>query len=162
YRLNRRWDKLVGEGAKFPAAVLEIISAANRQGWIAGLIEAARAQNPGNAALYDFAQRLELVSAKDPELKQALEPVVKTANKFIDVATWRTKLGEIEPRICRIEIALDENRMTFGTGFLLSTSTLITNYHVMEAIVTGDVAAAEVVCRFDYKRKSANAIDEGK
>jgi hypothetical protein len=162
YRLNRNWEEEVSEGATYQTGVRDIITNANMQGWIVRLIEAARAENPGNPQLYDFAQRLRLVSVGHLELAQALERVVKKTNRFVDSASWRTKLGEIEPRVCRIEITTNEETMVFGTGFLLGTRTLITNYHVMECVVNGDAKPANVVCRFDYKRNSTNKIEVGK
>jgi hypothetical protein len=161
-RLDRHWDTYVGLNAKYPSAVLDIITAANRQGWIVPLIEAARAENPENADLYEFGERLEVVSVKTPVLKQALERVVKKTNKFFDAAQWRTKLGKIEPTVCRIEIAKDEYTVIYGTGFLLGPNALVTNYHVMGAVIAGEIQPSAVACRFDYKRNSGNAIDQGK
>ena len=161
-RLNRHWDKYVRLNATYPSAVLQIITAANRQGWTVPFIEAARAENPGNAALYEFGERLDLVSVKSSVLKQAHERVVRKKNQFFDVSIWRTKIGNIEPTVCRIEIDKDEYTVIYGTGFLLGPSVLMTNYHVMEPVIAGEIPHTAVVCRFDYKRNSGNAINQGK
>jgi Trypsin-like peptidase domain len=90
-----------------------------------------------------------------------LERIIKTTNSFLDVNKWRSRLGEIETQVCRIEI--QSNRGTiYGTGFLLGPDVVITNYHVMEVVIESEnghttvggikALSGDVILRFDYKR----------
>lgn len=81
---------------------------------------------------------------KDP---QALERLVKTSNRFLDVMSWRTKLEQIERQICRIDLP-----HSTGTGFLVAPDVVMTNYHVVEDVISGMYQANEVALRFDYKK----------
>jgi hypothetical protein len=94
-------------------------------------------------------------------LRPELERIIKATNSFLDVDKWRTKLGQIETQVCRIEIR--SNRGTiYGTGFLLAPDVIITNYHVIEAVIEGEqgrttnrgtsAMPGDVILRFDYKR----------
>jgi V8-like Glu-specific endopeptidase len=41
-----------------------------------------------------------------------------------------------------------------GTGFLLGADVVMTNYHVIEAVIKGQLKPYDVVLRFDYKAAS--------
>nr|MDJ0775010.1 serine protease [Mastigocoleus sp. MO_167.B18] len=86
-----------------------------------------------------------------------LERIVKRTNSFLDVNQWREKLGIIEAQVCRIEITKKNNFQSFGTGFLIAPNVVITNYHVIEPVISGKATPSNVILRFDYKR-----LPEGK
>ena len=67
---------------------------------------------------------------------------------------FRSRVGEIEGQVCRID--LQGNGL--ATGFLVGPRTVMTNYHVIESVVTGQHGAQDFKCRFDYKAKE-NGID---
>jgi hypothetical protein len=87
--------------------------------------------------------------------------MIKATNSFLDVDRWRTRLGETEGQVCRIEIQSNEGTI-YGTGFLVGPDAVITNYHVVEAVIQGEQGHAtsqglralpgDVILRFDYKR----------
>ncbi len=139
--------------------VFKLIRTAEAEGWIAHLIIAARESNPGNPALLAFSQQFGL--APGTPLQPELERIIKATNSFLDVNKWRTKLGQIETQVCRIEIRSNLG-MIYGTGFLLASDVVITNYHVMEAVIEGEqgrttnrgtsAMPSDVILRFDYKR----------
>ncbi len=92
---------------------------------------------PGGCAPVESRQRAScrLLQKKSrwPSSTPALERTIKEKNPFLDVEMFRTKLGEIEAQVCRIEI--DTPRGTvYGTGFLLGPDVLMTNHHVMESV----------------------------
>ena len=70
-------------------------------------------------------------------LDQNSRGIIRTTNSFLDVEKWRTKLGQVEAQVCRIEIQSNMG-VIYGTGFLLAPSVIITNYHVMEAVIEGE------------------------
>lgn len=154
FKVGKRLDDY-SLGSDYKEIVFELMTAAEAEGWTAELVVAARQSNPGNAALQGFAQAVTL-AAVTPEL----ERTIKEKSPYLDVEVFRARLGEIEAQICRIEI--DTPRGTvFGTGFLLGPDVVMTNHHVMDRVISGQVPATAVVCRFDYKRHATNVVSEG-
>jgi hypothetical protein len=146
-RLGRSLDSLATTNA-LETDIYYVVRAAEAQGWTRQLINAARESRPGVAALQEFAQQFDLTPVKKTEL----ELVVKAGKGFLDVATWRSSLGMLETRICRIELPLKTGSTSYGTGFLVAPDKILTNYHVMELIDKGLASPENVVVRFDYKR----------
>jgi hypothetical protein len=63
---------------------------------------------------------------------------------------WRTRLGQIEGQVCRVEI----KGQGIGTGFLVGPDLVITNWHVVNKLKDkpDQVKPSDVILRFDYKR----------
>jgi Trypsin-like peptidase domain len=77
-----------------------------------------------------------------------LESIVFKHNKFINLSPWLARLAEIESQVCRIETGVG-----YGTGFLVGSNVVITNYHVMERVIKNNgTVPSNVVLRFDYKQ----------
>jgi V8-like Glu-specific endopeptidase len=57
-------------------------------------------------------------------------------------------MSEVIRTVCRVEIASSAG-LILGTGFLLGPSTVITNYHVVEDVITKHAAPGQVTLRFD-------------
>lgn len=154
FKLDKRLDDY-SLGGDYKEIAFELIVAAEAEGWTAELLVAARQSNPGSAALQAMAQDLDLASSTP-----ALERTIKEKNPYLDVEIFRTKLGEIEGRVCRIEIPTPRGTV-YGTGFLVGPDVLMTNYHVMDGVIAGQVPPASVVCRFDYRRLPSSVVAEG-
>jgi hypothetical protein len=154
FKLGKRLDDY-SLGSDYKEIVFEVMTAAEAEGWTAELVVAARQSNPGNAALQAFAQDVALASST-PEL----ERTIKAANPFLDVEIFRTRLGEVEAQVCRIEIATPKGTV-YGTGFLLGADVIMTNHHVMDGVIAGKVPPTAVTFRFDYKRTSSAIVSEG-
>jgi hypothetical protein len=147
----------------YPSRVFDILVDAKARNWAHRLLLAARQANPENPALFAFAQSVGLAAqigsidnapvAGQPAAA-ALEKTINKANPFLDVVAFRTALAQMEGRICKIEVKGDGS----GTGFLVGPDVVITNYHVMEKVIDGSIAAADVLLRFDYKRLAANSV----
>lgn len=147
----------------YPARLLDILVDARARSWTHKLIVAARQANPENAKLSAFAQEFGLAAtivtidnvavARQPT-NGMLEKTINKANPYLDVVKFRTALGQLEGRVCRIEL---KNNGT-GTGFLVGPDVVITNYHVMESVFDGTVAPADVTVRFDYKLLANNML----
>jgi V8-like Glu-specific endopeptidase len=154
----------IAMGNDLQAIVFRLIQAAEAEGWVDQLIAGARESNPGNSALFVFAQEFNLATPMPPQLsaRGALEKIIKKTNSFLDVNTWRQKLGTIEAQVCRIEITNNNNTKEFGTGFLIAPNVVITNYHVIESVDLGQANASNVILRFDYKQLAdGNIINKG-
>ncbi len=119
-RLGRSLDAIATTNA-LETDIYYVVRAAESQGWTVQLINAARESRPGVAALQEFAQEFDLTPVKKTEL----ELVVKAGKGFLDVASWRSNLGMLEPRICRIEIKLNTGDLAYGTGFLVANDKII-------------------------------------
>ena len=163
-RLDRRFWRHVPIKADYEHAVFKLVDAASRQGWIAKLLAAMRAERPGNSVIFDFAERFQLTSSSTLPggLAQQYERIVQPDSKSYDVAIMRQRLGIIESCVCRIEIATEQEGTVFGTGFLVGPRTVLTNHHVIDILLLteegkrtaeGHSARPEALtCRFDYKR----------
>lgn len=169
-RLNKDLFHIAPVNANFSKILFDTIDAANREGWIDDLITRAREANPKNSKLYSFAQAIGLTPITTQQFQQ-LERLVKDSNQFLDSNQWLTALSRIENQVCRIEIETDQGKTLYGTGFLISSNALITNYHVMEALILGEAGqttedgfsakSSNVKCRFDYKRLGNKVLNPG-
>ncbi|MDJ0734757.1 MAG: effector-associated domain EAD1-containing protein [Nostocaceae cyanobacterium] len=149
-------------GEDLQEIVFKLIGAAETERWTPQLISAARDSNPGNPDLLAFAQQFGLATrllTSSPALgltpikgsRVELEKIITKTNSFLEINAWREQLGKIESQVCRIEIASKQGKI-FGTGFLLAPDVVMTNYHVMETVITGQLAEpSDVTVRFDYK-----------
>lgn len=158
-RLGKPLDALAVTGS-LEGDLFYVIQAAESQGWTYKLITAARDSRPGNDKLMEFAQQFHL--SPIDESHAALELIVKASNDFLDVATWRAELGAAELRMCRVEVPRLDGETNYGTGFLIGTSTVITNYHVIKAVLKKNAKPENIRLRFDYKRlEDGTAIHQG-
>lgn len=146
FRLDKRLDRITAPGT-FEDVVFELIGLAQREGWHLELLRAARESNPGHSGLMAVARQLGGAPEGTPG-KAELEKTIRATNSFLDVATWREKLGAVEGRVCRVEIGGRPQ----GTAFLLGPSVVLTNYHVVKPVIDEDYGPGDVVLRFDYKR----------
>jgi outer membrane protein assembly factor BamB/tetratricopeptide (TPR) repeat protein len=129
----------------YKTVVFMLIENASRFGWELDLLRAARQSNPRNAKLQALAARYGLALAGPASLQ--LEKLIKASNSFLNIAAWREKLGELEMRVCRVEI----KGSPVGTGFLVGPSAVMTNHHVIQSVLTGEDGPGDVALRFDYK-----------
>jgi hypothetical protein len=159
FRLSKHLNEIAAESLTIVDAAFEVIRTANAEGWTLPLVTAARASNPGNPQLLAFCQDLGLAPATPahPEL----ERLVRQSNSYLDLNQWRTRLGEIEAQVCRVEVG-PPAACTFGTGFLVGPDLLITNHHVLALVIEGKIDPSDVILRFDYKRLAAgNVVSPG-
>jgi hypothetical protein len=168
FRLNIKRQNIVGNGP-LDDVVFKILNRAEAQGWDVDLIQAAYRQNPRNknlAIVYQkyglgvqtSLQKEGLVSSPSLAATDAgLESIV-TSIQMVDMDVWREKLTRIESRVCRVEL----NGNPAGTGFLVGSDAILTNYHVLESVLKGAIPPTAVACRFDYKVLSDGSREEGK
>jgi len=156
FELNRSLATIT-LGNNLRQIVFELIQTANRQNWADQLILAARRYNPANDKLFMAAQAADL--ATEISATRGLEKIVREAGSFLDVAIWRSRLAELEGRVCRVEVPTNDG-MSYGTGFLVSGDAVMTNYHVMEPLIEEKGEASHVSSvrlRFDYRVTSDGA-----
>lgn len=155
-----------------PTIAFDVISKAEDEAWSLELLVAARTANPNNPELLAFAQQFGLgtevyeqaggtPASQEPITKLRLERFVVEANGLKDVVQWRETLATLEGQVCRVEIPKG-HQSEYGTGFLLGSAAVITNYHVMRLVDRGLVRPQDVILRFDYKRRSDGlTVNEG-
>jgi hypothetical protein len=159
FRLDARLAEIAPEETLENMAFL-VVQHYQASGEIAEFVVAARASRPKNPELLLAAEMLELAPAA-----RELEKIVNRLNKFLDVSVWRARLGEIEGQVCRVEVS-GPTQASKGTGFLVGPDIVLTNHHVVAAVLEtradGSIASREdcgknVRVRFDYKRPAVGA-----
>ena len=156
----------ISEATELRQVVFDLIEEYESQDQTPQLLTAARESAPNNSKLLDLAQQLDLASVS----ANAFESMVKPALKLLDPTIWREHLGRIEAQVCCITVESD-NGTIFGTGFLLGPDVVMTNYHVMDAVIEDEQGRANsrgqrakpqnVTLLFDYKRYMRKVINPG-
>lgn len=142
YAFRKRLDDIT-LGGSFETRVFDVILAAERDGWVLGLISAACDCRPGNAALR--AQAVDAgLSAVDAS---ALERVLP-GSAFHDTGAWLGRFGELEGQVCRVEIPAGT---AAGTGFLVAPGLVLTAYHVVRELHEKGGDPHGALLRFDYR-----------
>lgn len=154
-----RLDKMIHNITMAPdyiTQIYDVVMLANNEGWVFPLLDAARASNPNNAYLLAFEETLNRGSVPSAA-KMQLEKIVNERSAFQNVMAFRERLGLIEAWICAFEIP-----NSGGTGVLVGPDIVLTNYHVIESLLAGQVSPANARCRFDYKALSdGTAVNAG-
>ncbi|MFD8597061.1 effector-associated domain EAD1-containing protein [Kitasatospora sp. NPDC059646] len=155
FHLSRKRER-ISLGGSFAVVVFEVLDAADREGWLPALVAGAREANPGNPQLAEFAEQLELTPV-GREGRDTLERVLGTEPGYLDPAAWRTRLGALEGVVGRVEYPVGGFRAT-GTALLVGPDTAMTNYHVLEPVITGGVPPSAVVLRLDHRRSDDGTV----
>ena len=151
FQLDKRRQHIALAG-NMETIVLHVIQRAEDESWTAELLQAARDTDPRNLALFAFAQQFGLVPAT-----QALESTIRATNPLFDPVPWYERLADLLPRVCRIEVQSGWPPK-YGTGFLVGSDMVMTNYHVMENVILGSVPRKQVVLRFDHRVVEDGAV----
>src|SRR5262249_24731368 len=154
-RLDRKTSDFAARSDRFPVAIRKVLIQANARLWWRELLREACNAVP-DPQLRAFAEEVgfapDIVATDEggeaPLTGRQLEAKIEESGTTFDILTWRTKIAEIEGRVCRIEIP---NRQPRGTGFLIGPDLVMTNYHVIRKVHKQIVGPDKVVCRFDYK-----------
>ncbi|MDQ4087287.1 MAG: serine protease [Pseudomonadota bacterium] len=141
----------------FRHVVGDLIAYAVSEGRVADLLAvtySAKPQNPklsqaANKYLGDPQAALAKYEGAAPPLPTSLEALVTTRSRLFSFAEFRARVNAIGARLCRIEVP-DGG----GTGWLVGASHVLTNYHVVERVVSGEVSPEQLVCRFDFWSES--------
>jgi hypothetical protein len=157
-RLTKDLDEIAEDGSVTEMA-FDLLTAAEREGWMIDLIREAYQFNPRNGDLEKVHQKYGLAPGLSVQNSGAEDPKVKVISSGgftrairdrlpqLDINVWREKLAQVEGRVCRVEIGGN----TAGTGFLVGPDAVLTAYHLLEDVLNGRIAADKVTCRFDYK-----------
>src|SRR5690242_20109557 len=165
-RLNKKWFNYVPPNGSFPQQIYALLERANAENWIEQIALRGLEFNPGNPKLVAFAAIIKLTASNGE-----FERTIRNQNRFLDPNTFRTKMGRIEFQVCRVEVPTEQGRIEYGTGFLVGAECVLTNYHVVEAVVADESGATtpnghnakpgNVRCRFDYKELEQQVVNQG-
>jgi hypothetical protein len=167
FRLSIKRNNIVADGP-IETVVFRLLLRAEAQGWETDLIQAAFRQVPRNRKLAAVYQKYGLAPDASVQTAGAIAvPSIRatdngfeakvTALALVDLGVWREKLSQVETRVGRVEV----NNRAMGTGFLVGPDALLTNFHVLEKVLTGGTPPAAVAVRFDYKLLADGSRSEG-
>jgi V8-like Glu-specific endopeptidase len=162
FELEKKWAALVPKEKPFKAQVFELVQLSKREGWTDQLIRVVEKRRSGNRQVAKLRQTLGLVApAAPPDTPEGagyvrFEREVKAGGRFVEFA----KLAEIQARMCRVETST-----ALGTGFLVSSDLVLTNYHVVEQEILAPAGSKpEITCIFEDTATAAGGtigIKEG-
>lgn len=147
-------------GGDFQQIVFDVLLAAEREGWVPNLIEAAREANPTNARLMSVAEHWAL-SPVPGERSGALERIIREEAGFLDVSAWRERLGGLEGQVGRVEVTVPGGGTLYGTAFLVGPDLCLTNHHVLEPLISGTVPPSAALVRLDYRISGGTVLNPG-
>lgn len=154
-RLNRSLDDFTDGPPR--ERVLQLILAAEREGWTHELIQGAVRDTPGNPRLEAFVQEYS-ASIQREVSGPKLEKLLVDTHSCLEPVRWRERLEAIERQVCRVELA----GRAMGTGFLVAPDVVLTNHHVVHEVLRGTVSPELVGLRFDYQRSEVGSALEGR
>ncbi|HKP52946.1 MAG TPA: effector-associated domain EAD1-containing protein [Chloroflexia bacterium] len=172
FKFNRLLAAISDE-SDITQVVFTLIQTAEAEGWTRDLIGKAYEANPGNPHLHEIAEKVSIApSMSGVSDAPELERMLTSMRSFLDPTALRERMGKTEPTICQVEVAASGNTI-YGTGFLVGPDTLITNYHVVEAVIQGaagkvdrkgrSAQPGDVVLRFDYRKlRDGTTLNGGK
>lgn len=151
-------DNLINPHQGFYGVVSDLISWTERKGKTRELLALAFAESPGNENLRQLAIKHELAledtvlkyGKETPPKPATLEAMVNSHSRLIDYGRFLARLQSLGPRICRVETPYKK-----GTGFLIGSDCVLTNFHVVEEVVGDPSSAEKVICRFDLRETAS-------
>lgn len=143
--------------------VYTVVEFARQQGGENDLLEAAIDARPRNPKLRALAELVNLGVLAPPNAA-VLQREATLGLPNVAVEVWRQKLGEIEGRVCRIELRKKDGTWAAqGTGFLIGPDLVVTAHHVLLEVIPDPARPADakpyqptdVRVRFDYRATPA-------
>ena len=128
--------------------VTAVIQWAEGSGKTETLVKAAITKNPGNTKLKTFVGRY-AASAQRQVNDGALERLTDSAVTFKAPQQWRDRMAQAERRVCCIVVG----GQRAGSGFLVASGIVMTNYHVVENCDWKTIQA-----EFDYRADATGAL----
>lgn len=129
--------------------LFDVIDDFNRKFVIEQLVNAALLENSTSAPLQEFRRTYLQQGAQLPDTLPTYDALQRAVSQlaFIDPLPWRSRMAEMENRVCRVEMPDSST----GTGFLLAPDLVITNYHVVRPLVDKPADQQALInVRFDY------------
>jgi hypothetical protein len=136
----------------FQEEIFNLINVSQADGSTDKLVEALQKSKSNNVLVQNLPDAIRAAGAEAPprlsSSSMEFEKIVRGGG-FADIRAWAESLVEISKATCRIECPA---HIALGTGILLASDLVLTNYHVVEEHLCGRADVGKVVCRFDYAR----------
>lgn len=136
-------------GQAVRSLIFQIIDRAESYGLTADLLLAAAKERPRRPDLLGLV--VEVCQTRPGELDarvhgRSLEEIVHPFAGFLDPAELAGRLLAHEQHVCAVEAG-----ESGGTGLLVASDLVLTNYHVVEDLLRGAIGPDRVACVFDYR-----------
>lgn len=158
--MDVRLDHVVGSG-NLSTRIFELLEWSEREGRETELVRAAAVNRPRHAKMQEVSRKYGMsvpvyveksgvaVSGSPTDVTQSgLERTVRDHLSFADFGVWRDRMTAVEGRVCQITL----RGQAQGTGFLVGPDAVLTNYHVMQPVLSGTTPPGDVECVFDFKK----------
>ncbi len=150
------------ESGPFGDELFDLIKVLRQRGTLSTFVAAVEAVYAANPALGELNARLGLVDEEahgQPVLSgMSLERMVRSSG-FDDVNLWARRLVEAGNRVCRISYPGSQG-LVRGTGFLVASDLVLTNYHVIEDLAHDTADSDDVRLSFGYA-ETAEGLSTG-
>lgn len=145
---GRKLGTIVARGG-LADVVYALLKAAIAEGWFGELEVAVLRERAANAAVADYAKTqrkaIERAAPATEAIGPELERIVRADLDFQDVRAWTLGLLRAQRTVCRVDVDGRER----GTGFLVARDLVLTNHHVVGAVIAGG-DGARVTLHFDF------------
>lgn len=176
FEMGLTLDELVNTAAPTRVVVFNLVVAMEQRGLEVALIQAAYRARPLRQDIQRLSERygvapdltvfkaaaatktLGTVAAAAASPQSGLQRLVQEGIPFFDINVWSRRMPELQMRVCRIELG----GSPAGTGFLVGPEVVMTNFHVISAVLDGDFLESEVECRFDHMKLADGSVQAGK
>lgn len=190
-KLDLNLHDLASDKLRLALVVSKAIEHAAAHGWIDRLVTAGFLGNPGNPALRRLIhtgfcdEAYAMLAAIDdptgsvtrlwphaglltdlvddgsgdadrPWSGTTLERIFRRTSAFQDVLPFTSRLLSAAGRVCQVRVGSGG-----GTGFLVGPDLVLTNHHVVEDVINGQVPRSGVRCVFDHLVDDAGRVQEG-
>jgi hypothetical protein len=139
----------VGLGTNYESQIFKLVNTADQEDWLLDLLAASYERRPKRPLLRALAEERGLTLSgpriDNPEASP-FEALIHPQSEFINPELLVTHLAQLQGQVCKVEIP-----WSGATGFLVGPDLVLTNYHAVEPVDTGQVSWEEVSCLFDYK-----------
>jgi hypothetical protein len=149
-------EHLVEDGP-FSHQMFELIGVFRSRGKLSAFVPQVRAEYPDAPAMRELDERLAMAGAAVEQQRVAaglkaqgfgLERIVRDGG-FADLNLWAAQLVAAGRRVCRISYPVRAGVLR-GSGFLVAGDLLLTNFHVIEALLATPETVPDVRMQFDY------------
>jgi hypothetical protein len=149
---HRDWEPLANFLAPGPwkQQVFDLVKWSQMRGQTEKLVGALQAENAENPKIRTLFSDLRFADFSGGDKQRlvggSLQRTVREKAGFADLGPWLQKFMARKRQVCRIE----DGAQPLGTGFLVGSDLVLTNYHVVDRYIDKGQSSAGLGCRFDF------------
>lgn len=146
----------------FETQAFDVIKTFHTEGKLSSFVQAMLEEEGDRPSLRKLNTQLGFVDkSADMAMKRAsgfgLERQIRSSG-FSNTYLWADTLTCLTRKVCHIRI-VDGVDVHNGTGFLVGPDLVLTNYHVLEGVIGGDIPPEKVQLTFDYAELAEGRAD---